>query len=77
MVLLDSKPTNFMMTPENCMPVFEYTAEYSSSDKNNMVDPHLLNLIDEIDEIKDLEDIRPALKERFGVRQILKNSKLI
>ena len=59
------------------MPVFEYTAEYSSSDKNNMVDPHLLNLIDEIDEIKDLEDIRPALKERFGVRQILKNSKLI
>ena len=76
-MLLDSKPTNFMMTPENCMPVFEYTAEFSSSNKNDLSDPHLLNIMKEIDEIKDLEDIRPALKERFGVRQILKNSKLI
>jgi len=25
-VLLDSKPINFMMTPENAIPVMEYTA---------------------------------------------------
>ena len=73
-MLLDGKPTNFMMTPENAMPVFEYTAEYVSKDDK---DPHLLNIMEEIDEIKDLEDIRPALKERFKVRQLLKNSKLI
>ena len=66
-----------MMTPENCMPVFEYTAQFSSTNNNDLSDPHLLNLINEIEEIKDLEDIRPALKERFGVRQLLKNSKLI
>ena len=72
-ILLDPKPFNFMMTPENSMPIFEYTAEYSSNEK----DPHLLNIIEELEEIKDLEDIRPALKERFGVRQLLKNSKLI
>ena len=26
-LLLDPKPTNFMMTPENCIPVDEYTSE--------------------------------------------------
>jgi hypothetical protein len=26
-VLLDPKPINFMMAPENSIPVFEYTAE--------------------------------------------------
>jgi TFIIF-interacting CTD phosphatase-like protein len=72
-VLLDPQPVNFMMAPENAMPVFAYTAEYEGREK----DPHLLNVIEELDEIKDIEDIRPALKERYGVRQILKNSKLI
>jgi TFIIF-interacting CTD phosphatase-like protein len=36
-VLLDPKPVNYIMTPENCMPVMEYTAEYASG-KNGMTD---------------------------------------
>ena len=27
-VILDPKPTNYMMAPENSLPTFEYTAEY-------------------------------------------------
>jgi len=72
-VLLDPKPVNYMMAPENSIPVFEYTAEFNTDNQDN----HLLNLIEELEEIKDLEDVRPALKEKFKVREILKNSKLI
>ena len=66
-VLLDPKPVNYIMTPENSMPVMEYTAEYASG-KNDMTDDHLLGLIDELEDIKDVEDVRPALIERFKVR---------
>lgn len=66
-VLLDPKPVNYIMTPENSMPVMEYTAEYASG-KNDMTDDHLLGLIEELEEIKDVEDVRPALIERFKVR---------
>ena len=75
-VLLDPKPINFMMAPENSIPVFEYTAEYTSKAQDDK-DPHLLDLIDELEEIKDLEDVREALSEKYNVRQLLKNSKLI
>jgi hypothetical protein len=37
----------------------------------------LLGLIEELEEIKDLEDVRVALAEKYNVRQLLKNSKLI
>ena len=56
-VLLDPKPVNYIMTPENSMPVMEYTAEYASG-KNDMTDYHLLGLIEE------LEDVSTAIK--FG-----------
>ena len=75
-VLLDPRPINFMMTPENAIPVFEYTAEYADKGKDEK-DPHLIAIMDDLNDIKDLEDVRPALHERFGVRQLLKNSKLI
>ena len=29
-VLLDPKPTNYMMAPENSMPIIEYTADYEA-----------------------------------------------
>jgi TFIIF-interacting CTD phosphatase-like protein len=29
MVLIDPKPTNYMMTPENAIPVIPYTAEFT------------------------------------------------
>jgi len=66
MVMLDPKPVNYIMTPENSMPVMEYTAEYATG--KDMTDSHLLGLIEELEEIKDVEDIRPALIERFKVR---------
>jgi TFIIF-interacting CTD phosphatase-like protein len=66
-ILLDPKPVNYIMTPENSMPVMEYTAEYASG-KGELTDDHLLGLIDELEEIKDVEDVRPALIERFKVR---------
>jgi len=66
-VLLDPKPVNYIMTPENSMPVMEYTAEYASG-KNELTDDHLLGLIEELEDIKDVEDVRPALIERFKVR---------
>ena len=64
--LLDPKPINFMMTPENSIPVFEYTAEYLGL--GDQKDPHLISIMEELDDIKDLEDVRPALAEKFNVR---------
>jgi hypothetical protein len=55
-----------MMTPENSIPVFEYTAEYLN--KGDQKDPHLISIMEELDDIKDLEDVRPALAEKFNVR---------
>jgi len=66
-ILLDPKPVNYIMTPENSMPVMEYTAEYASG-KNDITDDHLLGLMEELEDIKDVEDVRPALIERFKVR---------
>ena len=57
-VLLDPKPVNYIMTPENSMPVMEYTAEYASG-ANDMTDDHLLGLMEELEDIKDVEDVRP------------------
>ena len=57
-IIIDPKPINFMMTPENAIPATEYTAEYHEPGSK---DPHLLMLIDELDELKDLEDVRPYL----------------
>lgn len=57
---MDSKPINFMMTPENAIPVMEYNASFATeADEKN--DPYLQTLIEEIDEIKDFEDVRPVL----------------
>jgi len=74
-----------MMTPENCIPIGEYTAE--SLDPKQLegyagnVEPEkdtfLMELINELDEYKDLEDVRPVIHRRYNIRQLLKNSKLI
>jgi len=58
-ILLDSNAVNYMMTPDNSLPVFAYTAEYEG--KENEKDVHLSQLIEELEELKDLEDVRPAL----------------
>lgn len=84
-ILLDSKAQNYMMTPENCIPISEYTAE--SVDPKQLegyagnVDPEkdtfLMQLVNELDEYKDLEDVRPVIHKKYNIRQLLKNSKLI
>ena len=75
-VLVDPKPPNYMMTPDNAIPIGSYNAEDLDEGKG-MLDPSLLTLIEQIEEIKELEDVRPTLRENFKVRQLLKNSKLI
>lgn len=73
------------MTPENCILIQEYSAEtldpihlegYSGNVEPSK-DPHLLEIIEELDQLKDLEDVRPALHEKYKIRQLLKNSKLV
>lgn len=75
-VLLDSKPINFMMTPENAIPVMEYNANFAS-EEDEKSDDYLMTLMEELDEIKEFEDVRPVLQSRYNVRELLKNSKLI
>jgi len=75
-LLLDPKPSNYMMTPENCIPLLEYTAE--SLDPKHLEgyegnveagkDTHLLELIQELEELKDIEDIRPLLHQKYNIR---------
>ena len=75
-VLIDPRPLNFIMTPENGYPVVSYTAEYQSpvaSDK----DEYLLSLIEELEDLRKMDDVRPYLNEQFKVRQTLKSAKLI
>ena len=57
-ILLDPKPTNYMMTPENIIPVHPYTAE---NPEDGFKDEYLLSIMQELDELKDLEDVRPTL----------------
>jgi len=75
-----------MLTPENCIPVDEYTTEnynpreigYDDKDKTEVAkDEHLMYLMKDLDEIKDLEDVRPFLHQKYNIRQLLKNAKLI
>jgi hypothetical protein len=65
-----------MMTPENVIPVMEYTAQYAPTTEEDK-DHTLLELMEEIDQLKELSDVRPSLAKRFKVRQLLRNSKLI
>jgi len=77
MLLIDSKPVNFIMTPENVIPAIEYTAEFDTKEKIGAVDTNLLEIMDDIESIKEFEDIRPALAAKYQVRSVLRNSKLI
>lgn len=84
-ILLDCKAHNYMMTPENCIPISEYQAErldalhlegYSGNVEPEK-DTSLLEIMGELDHYKDLEDVRPVLHKKYNIRQVLKNSKLI
>lgn len=72
-VLADSKPLNFIMTPENGLPVSPYDAE----NHGQGVDEYLLALIEEIEDLRKMKDVRPYLETNYKVRQSLKSAKLI
>ena len=59
---MDPRPINFMMTPENAIPVVGYNPEYQTQSNMKDKDPYLLTLIEELEELKDLEDVRPVLQ---------------
>ena len=74
-LLADPRPLNFLMAPENGLPVMPYEARgvYENAEK----DEYLLRLIEEIEEIRKQDDVRQYLGKNYKVRQNLKSSKLI
>lgn len=75
-LLLDTKPINFILNPDNVIPCIQYKAE-SPYTKKKVPDTFLLELIEELEDFKDAEDVRPISREKFKVIQNLENSKLI
>jgi TFIIF-interacting CTD phosphatase-like protein len=73
-ILIDSKNVNFILSPENGLPMTEYNAELEMPGED---DPNMLAIIEEIKEIMKKDDVRTYLKETYGLRTIMKNSKLI
>ena len=61
-VLLDPKSTNFILSPENGIPVLAYSAEM---DMTGEKDPYLLSLIDEIEELSKMDDVRPYIEKTY------------
>lgn len=59
-MILDPRPLNFLMTPENGYPVVAYTAEYANSEGK---DGYLLQLIEDIEHLRTLDDVRPYLDD--------------
>jgi TFIIF-interacting CTD phosphatase-like protein len=76
-LLVDPNPLNFMLSPENGLPIVAYNAELHTAAQEK--DEYLIGMTDIIKEIVNMpgDDIRPYLKENYGVRQVLKNAKLL
>ena len=63
------------MSPENGLPITPYNAEMPTTKDNQ--DQTLLVLMDELEELRVEKDIRPVLDERYNIKKMLKNAKLI
>ena len=76
-ILLDPNPINFMLSPENGLPIVAYNAELHTAGTDK--DEYLIGMTDIIKEIVSIpgDDVRPYLRENYGVRQVLKNAKLL
>lgn len=75
-LLLDVKPLNFILNPNNVIPWEEYTADYMYSDKN-LKDPFLEMLMDDLEEFKDTDDVRKMSRKKFNIVDNLYSSKLV
>jgi hypothetical protein len=62
-LLADPQPINFLMAPENAMPLVPYTAEHLP--ENGEKDNYLLSLIEELEELRVEKDVRNILDERY------------
>jgi TFIIF-interacting CTD phosphatase-like protein len=56
-VLLDPKPVNFILSPDNGVPVMEYNAEIELPSYKD--DPYIGSLIEELKSLAKQEDVRP------------------
>lgn len=56
-LILDVKPLNFILNPDNCIPCEEYTADFMFT-KEKQEDVFLLSLMDELEEFKETDDVR-------------------
>lgn len=59
-ILIDPKPLNFLLTPENGLPCIEYNAELDFAGFNE--DPYLLTLREELKKLVKMDDVRPYLE---------------
>jgi TFIIF-interacting CTD phosphatase-like protein len=75
-VLVDPRPLNFILTPENGYPVVPFNAEFENP-SDLLKDEYLLSVIEDLEAVRKEDDVRGWLDEMFKVRQTLKNSKII
>ena len=75
-LLLDVKPLNYILNPDNVIPWPIYKADYIYT-KIKEKDDFFLQLIDDLEEFKQAEDVRVLSRDKFKILQNLKSSKLI
>eukprot|EP00340_Litonotus_pictus_P006662 CAMPEP_0170528016 /NCGR_PEP_ID=MMETSP0209-20121228/13527_1 /TAXON_ID=665100 ORGANISM="Litonotus pictus, Strain P1" /NCGR_SAMPLE_ID=MMETSP0209 /ASSEMBLY_ACC=CAM_ASM_000301 /LENGTH=316 /DNA_ID=CAMNT_0010818971 /DNA_START=57 /DNA_END=1007 /DNA_ORIENTATION=+ len=73
-VILDNDSMSQILAPDNTIPFDAYVPDYFSPESP---DETLLKLIDEFEQIKKYEDVRDCLIEKYNMRQIMINSKLL
>ena len=74
-VILDPNPLNFMLSPENGLPLVGYNAEMHTPGQER--DEYLIAVTQIVKELAELDDVRPYLRDSYNVRQVLKNAKLL
>lgn len=74
-IILDPNPLNFMLSPENGLPIVGYNAELHTAGQSK--DEYLIGVTLILKEILALQDVRPYLRDNYNVRQVLKNAKLL
>ena len=75
-LILDTKPLNFILNPDNSIPCEPFTADYSYTDPN-LKDTFLDQLIDDLEEFKEVDDVREMSREKFKIVDNLYSSKLV
>ena len=75
-LLLDTKPLNYILNPDNVIPWEEYTADYMYSDKN-LKDMFLSMLMEDLEQFKEADDVRKLSRDKFQIVDNLYSSKLV